>query len=199
MTSVQRTFVFAGVAAASVILAVMTNKLIQPDQIAGFDRFGEEFFPDFDDPNGANSLRVMAFDADTATKRQFNVELVDGNWVIPSHHSYPAEATDRLAETAASVIGIERGALKSRRKTDHKRFGVIDPHDDGVTALTGRGKRVRLAKSDKTLADFIIGNPVPNETDTYYVRREGEDEVYATKIKIDLSTKFADWIEPDLL
>ena len=199
MTPVNRTIVFAGVATGSVILAMLTSHWIEPSQVDGFNRFGEKFFVEFTDPNESNSLRVMAFDADTATKRQFNVELVDGNWVIPSHHNYPAEATNRLAETSASVNGIERGALKTRRKADHKRFGVIDPHDENISVLSGRGKRVRLAKGDKTLADFIIGNPVPGETDTYFVRATTEDAVYATKIKIDLSTKFADWIEPDLL
>ena len=52
------------------------------------------------------------------------------------------------------------------------------------------------------LAEFVIGKPAEGQTDVYYVRgtKTGDaNAIYLAKLKIDLSTKFSDWIEPDLL
>ena len=128
------------------------------------------------------------------------MEFKDGVWKIPSHHDYPADAEDELAETAASLVGVVRGALESRRKSDHERFGVIDPLDESNTNLKGRGQRLTLSKEGGApLVDFIVGKQVPDEPNEYFVRKVDEDSVYRTKLNIDLSSNFSDWIEPDLL
>ena len=54
------------------------------------------------------------------------------------------------------------------------------------------------------LADYIIGNKAEvaggeATTARYYVRNPGEEEVYIAECKMDLSAKFSDWIEPELL
>ncbi|MFO1019221.1 MAG: DUF4340 domain-containing protein [Planctomycetales bacterium] len=54
-------------------------------------------------------------------------------------------------------------------------------------------------KSGAILADYIIGKSVKGRPGFYYIRRPQDNSVYVAKLNIDLSTKFADWIETNLL
>jgi hypothetical protein len=84
-------------------------------------------------------------------------------------------------------------------------MGVIDPLDTKSSTLTGRGRRITLRdSSEKVLADFIIGNEIKgldrkDGKSQYYVRVPDQRRTYGVNIKPDLSTKFADWIETNLL
>ena len=200
MKEITRTLVFVGVACVSVAVAAVAHFATKPNELAEFERVGKEFYPEFTDPTKAASLQVIGYDEDTATSREFNVDLKDGQWRIRSVHNYPADAEDQLHKTATSVVGILRGALAGRRESDHEKFGVIDPADTSNTKLKGRGHRVKLTANDESiLVDYIIGNPVENEEGQFYVRRQDEKETYISKLSITLSTKFEDWIEADLL
>ena len=124
----------------------------------------------------------------------------DGKWVIPSHYDYPADAKQRLVDTATGVIGLTKDSIRSDRVEDQEAFGVVDPLDPKSTSLKGIGKRVTLKDaSDKVLADFIIGNEVKDHPDQRYVRVPGQKRIYGVNVKVDLSTRFADWIETNLL
>ncbi|MEX0727394.1 MAG: hypothetical protein WD065_14055 [Planctomycetaceae bacterium] len=200
MKETTRTLVFCGIAAIAVVGAFAAHRISQPPELEGYERVGEQFYPDFTDPTAAKGLRVAAYNAESAEVKLFGIENKNGVWTIPSRHDYPADGADRLAETATSVIGITRGALETRRPADHERLGVIDPLDEATTVLKGRGQRLTITgENGATLADFILGKPVEGKTDEYYVRRYDEDDVYRTKLSINLSTKFSDWIEADLL
>ncbi len=200
MNQTLKTLAFVGVALCSVVVLAVTEWATAPRPLAEFGKVGEPFFPDFKDPREAVALRVVDFDEETASPLEFSVELRDGVWRIPSHYNYPADAAERLAKTAASVIGITRGALVSRHSSDHERYGVVDPLADATVSLKGRGQRLTLFKEGEVvLADLIIGNKVEGEDDVYYVRRADEKETYRAKLQIDLSTKFKDWVERDLL
>ncbi|MDF1742364.1 MAG: DUF4340 domain-containing protein [Gimesia sp.] len=200
MNETTRTLTYVGIAVAALIAAFVADRTSQPTVLTGYENVGEEFYPEFADPTQARSLRVVSYNEDSATLKVFNVEFKDGVWKIPSHHDYPADAEAELAETAASVVGVVRGALESRRKSDHERFGVIDPLDESNTNLKGRGQRLTLSnEGGSPLVDFIIGKAVPEQAGEFYVRKVDEDSVYRTKLKIDLSSEFSDWIEPDLL
>lgn len=189
----------AAICAAVTFAVVWMNK---PAPIAEFGKVGKIFYPDFVDPTRAQSLEVYSFDVESVQPREFRVERSDnGQWIIPSHHDYPADAEQRLASTAASVIGIRRGALVTRWKRDHAHYGVVDPRQESllVDDVEGVGQRLTLrGDQNALLADFIIGKPVDGSTDEFYVRHPEEDEVYITKLDIDLSTRFTDWIETDL-
>ncbi|RMD99397.1 MAG: DUF4340 domain-containing protein, partial [Calditrichaeota bacterium] len=66
--------------------------------------------------------------------------------------------------------------------------------------LKGRGERVTIrGENDVLLADIIIGKKVPGRPDFRFVRLPGQKRVYAAKTDINISTKFSDWIETDLL
>ncbi len=87
-------------------------------------------------------------------------------------------------------------------------MGVIDPLDGKTTTLEGRGKRVTLKDaSEKVLADFIIGKEIKGTErgkeggggPQHYVRVPDQKRTYGVAVKADLSTRFADWIETNLL
>jgi hypothetical protein len=193
-----RTFAFAGVAILSTLLAIASNYFTKPARTDGEGDYGRDFNPEFTDAGKATSMRVVAWDEATATPRHFAVEYKNG-WKIPSFHDYPADGKDQLSKAASSVIGLKRGSLASRYKTDHERLGVIDPLDEENPSTKGRGTRITLSEGELALADFIVGNKVEGSEDKRYLRKFGEDKVYKVAARFDVSTKFADWAETDLL
>jgi hypothetical protein len=198
MTEIQRTLTFVGIAAASLVVGLFAAPSA-PKPLEEFSDVGKEFYPDFTDPAAAKQLQVIAYNADTAEARVFGVEFKNGLWRIPSRHNYPADGKDRLAKCAASIIGLKRETLAGQREAEHAEFEVVDPFDEKSESLK-RGQRITLKdEAGKPLADFIIGKAVPNQTGYFYVRRPDEKSTYKAKVSLDLSTKFADWIEPDLL
>jgi hypothetical protein len=132
-----------------------------------------------------------------------------GLWIIPSHNDYPAEASERLAKTAASLIGIRKVALQSRSKDDWARYGVEDPSAEVTASASAdqddqknqsRGTRITLRDtSSNPLVDLIVGKAVEGKDKHFYVRQPEKNPVFIAKLDADLSAKFSDWIEPDLL
>ena len=195
-----RTLIFVGVAVVCVGGAIATSRFTEPVKLSDASLAGEEFYPDFQDPTKATALRVAAYDKDAAEVKVFNVEFKDGLWRIPSHHFYPADGEEQLARTAASVVGIKRGTFAGKTPADHKRMGVLDPLDESITGTEGRGSRITLYQGEKALVDFIIGSKLEGSEDDYYVRKADDAQVYRAELSgLQISTKFADWIEPDLL
>jgi len=209
MNTTNRTFIFVAVAAFAFLSAFGVKYINRPIANADFADVGQEFFPDFTDPLKATSLSVAKYDPDAKEALTFSVRQNDqGLWVIPSHHDYPAEAAERLARTAASFIGAKKMALQSRSKDDWGRYGVANPEDDVTVdpdAEEGdkdesRGTHVALRDAGgNPLVDLIIGKSVEGRSQNYYVRQPEKNNVYIAEVNADLSAKFSDWIEPDLL
>ncbi len=199
MNPTQRTLMFVAAALVSTGIAYTANQFTKPVELAGYGEFDQDFFRDFTDPTTAASIRVVSYDETLATSKKFIV-VNDNGWRIPSHNDYPADGKDQLTKAATSIISLKRGTLATRRKTEHERFGVIDPLDEESTATKGRGQRITLSqKGDIVLADLIVGKKVEGDEEKRYIRRADEDKVYMVRAKFDVSTKFADWAETDLL
>ena len=198
MTEERKTIIYGGVAGFLVLVAFLTAPgNVTPDDFLDRD---EPFFPDFTDPNAATTLEVIDFDEETATARPFKVTFNDGTWTIPSHHDYPADGKDRLAETAAGLIDIKKDDYRSNSIADHEALGVIDPLDESVSTLVGRGKRVTVKdENDQVLADLIIGNQPEGRPGLRFVRLPEQTRVYVSRMDLNISTQFEDWIERDLL
>ena len=198
MSQLKITGIFAGTALVLAILAF----LVSPGRITpeAFMDQGEPFFPQFTDPNQATTLEVIEYDEQSGTARPFKVTFNDGRWTIPSHHDYPADGRDRLARTAAGVIDIKKDDFRTNVVADHEACGVVDPMDQTAPGLKGRGSRITLkGEGGNVLADFIVGKPVPERQGFRFVRIPGENRVYAARMDLDISTRFADWIEASLL
>ena len=165
-----------------------------------FNDQGEVFFADFTDPQAPKTIEVIDYNDETATATPLKVEFTDNKWVIPSHHGYPADAQERLAQTAAALIELRKDRIVSDRVEDHAEYSVVDPLDESGTSLAGRGKRVTLRDGeDNVLADFIVGSAVEGKTDCRYMRVPTQKRTYEVKTEADISSKFEDWIETDLL
>ncbi len=209
MNTTNRTFIFVAAAAFALLSAFGVKYINRPVANSDFADVGQEFFPDFTDPLKATSLSVAKYDPDAKEALTFSVRQNDqGLWVIPSHHDYPAEAAERLARTAASFIGAKKMALQSRSKDDWGRYGVANPEDDVTVdpdAKEGdkdqsRGTHIALRDAGgNPLVDLIIGKAVEGRSQNYYVRQPEKNNVYIAEVNADLSAKFSDWIEPDLL
>ena len=198
MNELQKTAVFCVTAAVLSLAAVVVDPGdVTPDI---FDDQGEPFFPTFTDAQAPKAIEVIDYDEDTATARPLKVEFQDNKWIIPSHHSYPADAEQRLANTAAALMELRKDMTISGRIEDHSEYGVIDPIDTKATTLTGRGKRVTLRdENNAVLADFVVGKEVEGKAGYRYLRVPSQRRTYAVKTDADVSAEFADWIETDLL
>ncbi len=199
MDETRKTLAFVA-AAAVVTAAAFLAAPADPTPEAFSDR-GEAFFPDFVDPNEAVSLEVIDFDETTGRINAFSVVFKGTRWRIPSHHNYPADDKDRLARTAAGLIEVRKDDVVAEIAADHEALGVVDPLDESVASLSGRGKRVTIKDgNDNLLADLIVGRNVPGREGQYrYLRVPGQKRTYAARFDVDVSSRFGDWIEKDLL
>ena len=198
MSEWLRTAIFCLAALAVSTAAVLVDPGRRTPGI--FDDQGEPFFPGFDDPQAPKTIEVIDYDAATATASPLKVEFKDNRWGIPSHHDYPADAENRLADTAAALMALRKDIVVSDRIEDHGRYGVVDPLDDRTASLTGRGKRVTFkAENDQVLADFVIGKPAEGKSGYRYMRVPAQRRTYSVKTDARVSSRFEDWIETDLL
>ena len=169
----RRTQTIAGGALLLTVLAAVSAP--RNPEPSDFLDLGERFFPNFEDPEEALSLEVIEFDEATAEAIPFRVQNENGIWTIPSHHDYPADGKDRLAQTAAGIMLLEKDDFRSENVADHAALGVVDPLDEGEVSLVGRGRRVTVkASGDRALADLIIGRQVEDREGAYFVRVPGQ-------------------------
>jgi hypothetical protein len=190
----SRTLAYAGVALSLLALAILSRPAMPQAQVFGDQ--GRPFYPEFTDPTAAASLEVTDWDEAGARARNFKVELKDGRYVIPSKANHPADAKDRLAKTASAMIGLKKDDVRSDNPKDHELYGVSDPAEAGP----GKGARVTMRDAaGKVLSDLIFGRSVKDKTGLRYVRVPGQRRVYESKVSYEISAKFADWVETDLL
>jgi hypothetical protein len=198
MTEWSKTGLLLGLAAAAVLGAVMASPRTMTPETMVTDA-GERFFPQFD-PLDATSLEIATVDEESGEPKLFKVAKENGVWIIPSHDSYPADAKDRLAKVAASVVDVTKGSPASDSPGDQELYGVIDPSGPG-DATAGFGTRIKLDnEAGGTLVNLIIGKEVKESPGIRYVRVPGRDRIYMAAVDTaDLSSRFEDWIERDLL
>jgi hypothetical protein len=191
------TIVWVVCAVASVVAVIATTPAHKPAVVA-IDE-GGRLCPELLDPAAVTLLDVRRWNAEDAQAERFVVEQRDGVWTIPSHGGYPAEATDRMARAASSLVGVTKAKVRSDRAEEHPEFGVVDP-EDATASHEGKGERITLAdEAGAVLADVIIGKPVPGAAQRRFVRLADSNRVYEVEVRIEVSTRFADWIDPDVL
>ncbi len=198
MHELSKTAIFCLVAAVVTAAAVAVDPGAATPEI--FSDEGEPFYPDFTDPQAPKAIEVVDYDEATATTRPLKVEFRDRRWSIPSHYGYPADAEDRLPKTAAALMELRKEVIVSDLVEAHEAYGVVDPLDQSVTSLKGRGKRVTLRdEAGDVLVDFVVGKPVDGKPGYGYLRVPGQRRTYAVQTQADVSSRFVDWIETDLL
>lgn len=193
-----KTITFVGAAALLCVVALLTGEGKVDNTL--FSDEGQVLFPEFADASLATELLVASYDDASTEIRQFNVRRDDkGIWTIPSHGNYPADAKTRMAKSATMMLGMKRDRVISDLVDDHGKCGVVDPEEQSLETK-GRGTKVVFKNgTGQELASLIIGKELDGSPGMHFVRLPGKKRVYAAKFDNQLSTKFADWIETDLL
>jgi hypothetical protein len=192
------TFVVVGLLAIAIGLATRPSSAELDEQTL----VGAVLTKDFDTPEEAKRLKIVRFNEDTATLREFEVAEQDGLWSIPSKDGYPADAARQMAEAATSLMDRKILHVASKNAGDHEEYGVVDPLSPKLeVGQKGVGTRVTMRDiHNEPLADLIVGKAVKDAEGQRYVREAGRDIVYVIEIDpAKLSTNFEDWIEKDLL
>ena len=200
MNELIKTVVFGAVAA----IAMMGAIYYHPSTDSEINEEGEvALTPEFEDPNTATNLRIVKYDEELAELKEFEVSKDSfKRWSLPSHDGYPADAADQIRDATIGLTEFKSLAIASDVATDHSLYGVVEPSpektnagDEGIGTLV----EVKNEKNDKVV-QIIIGKKVKGSEEQRFVRKVGQDPVYVAKIDPDkLSTKFADWVEQDLL
>jgi hypothetical protein len=192
------TFVVVGLVAIVIGMATAPSSAeLDKDTLVG-----KNLTEKFSTPEVAKRLRVVRFDQDTATPREFEVAEQNGLWSIPSKDNYPADAAKQMAEAANSLMDRKILGVVSSNAGEHEQYGVIDPMQPKLDAgQKGVGTRVTMSdENGKPVVDLIVGKAVRDAEKQRYVRLAGQDVVYVIEIDpAKLSTSFEDWIEKDLL
>jgi hypothetical protein len=190
----RKTAALAGTAALLLLITILTGA--RPKEAEVFTQQGKPFYPDFVDPLKATALEILEIDEATASAKPFRVEFANGKWTIPSHSSYPADAKERLAKTAGSVIDLKKDQIASTSEKDWESLGVVDPLE-AKGAPKGTGRRVKFFMGTQVAADYIFGKDAGDGKK--YVRVPGDKRTYVSKTPGEISSKFEDWVETDLL
>ena len=142
MNELTRTGLFVAAAAGLIAAAGWIRPESATSEI--YSDTGQAFFPSFRNVDAVKAIEVVDYDETEAVARPLKVEFRKGRWLLTSHSDYPAEARDRLARTAASLLDLKKDTPATDRIEDHAKYGVLDPLDAKNPALQGRGKRVTL-------------------------------------------------------
>ncbi|TVS14277.1 MAG: DUF4340 domain-containing protein [Planctomycetaceae bacterium] len=202
MTEGVKTLIYVGVALLVAIMAFVSRP--RQIEVALDEKIGNPLFENFEDASQAASMEFVRYDSEMGELRNFRVarDRQSGAWTIPSNAGYPADAEQRMRDAALMLVDLRVLGIASQLPGDHAYFGVLEPDrerlrlgDDGVGQL--------LTFEDpkgQTLAGVIIGKTVRGDEEQRYVRIRGQDVVYVVRIDpSQLSTRFQDWIEQDLL
>jgi hypothetical protein len=198
----QTTFKFVAAAAVTATIAIFAAPRVESSKT--FDDQGQAFYPELnEDIEQVKGLQVYSFSEELGEVSKFEVLRKAQRWVIPSKFDYPADAVDQLAKVAGALFDLKKNAFVTDRPKDFEALGVLDPDPSkpDTGSLTGLGTRVNLLDgSGSTIASFIFGKEVPERSGFRYVRVPEKNRVYAVVVEsVELSTRFSDWIETDLL
>lgn len=210
MNEFAKTGTVVGAAVVLTLLALATGP--RASRLDLYEDEGQEFFPTWKDKTDKDGkveqrasdlvaeLEVVEFRDAAGAAYPFVVKRDDkGRWTIPSHGNYPADAKDRVGKAAAMLIGLKKDTVVGDAKGDHARYNLVDPLDASADSK-GRGTKITMKDSaGNELASLLVGKEVDGKLGTYYVRNPKQKRVYRVKLDGELSTKFADWIETDLL
>jgi hypothetical protein len=198
MTETAKTLAFMAAAAVALVAAFVvtpTDNTFDVNELVGqqLNQF---------DVDAPKRLKIVKYDADTATAHEFEVAEENGLWQIPSKQDYPADATQQMADAATCLMDREVLRVAATTANEHPQLGVVDPTSAKLNAEAGSvGTRVIMSDNNNAvLTDMIVGKKVKDAETQRYVRNTDQDVVYVVEIDPKkLSTKFDDWIEDDLL
>ena len=206
MNEITKTSIYIAIAVVLFLFAW----LVQPRERAAVtdDVIGRALLENFKDPSQIKELQIVKYLPESGDLVDFRVAEIGGKWCLPSHQNYPADADEQMGRVAAGLI--DQKVLDITFKDDasadvrkiHETFGVLDPASNSLGSGDSVGVKVIMTGENKRpLVSLIIGKDVENTNGMHsYVRVPEQNTVYVMAVNKDnLSTKFDDWIEKNLL
>ena len=216
MNNLVQTIIYVSLATGAVIAAVITGTANTSDgdydqlRIAR-EAIGNDVFTNFTAEN-AVELEITTYDEDAARLKSFSVKRDDlGQWVIPSHNDYPADAEQQMSLAATAFNGLKIADLIGTETSLHAEFAVIAPNSETLeVSNTGVGTLITVRDDQGEEYSLIVGKSVavgneagadPRMQKLYFAARRPDDEITFT-IELDMDvfdTDFSKWIENNLL
>ncbi|MBT4726658.1 MAG: DUF4340 domain-containing protein [Planctomycetaceae bacterium] len=216
MNNLVQTIIYVLFATAAVVAAVITGAANTSggdhDQLKiAREEIGKDVFTNFTAEN-AVELEITTYDEEAARLKSFSVKRDDlGQWVIPSHNDYPADAEQQMSAAATAFNALKIADLIGTEQSLHAEFAVIEPNSDTLeVSNTGVGTLITVRDDQGIEYSLIVGHKVddgnaagadPRMQQLFYAARRPSDEITFT---VDLSmdvfdTDFSKWIENNLL
>ena len=215
MNNLVQTIIYVVLATGAVIAAIFTGTVNtggNQDQLRiAREEIGKEVFTGFT-ANNAVELEITTYDEEAARLKSFSVKRDDlGQWVIPSHNNYPADAEQQMSLAATAFSGLKIADLIGTETSLHAEFAVIAPNSDTLeVSNTGVGTLITVRDDQGEEYSLIVGKSVtvgneagadPRMQKLYFAARRPDDEITFT-IELDMDvfdTDFSKWIENNLL
>ncbi|QDU74671.1 hypothetical protein Pan97_16840 [Bremerella volcania] len=200
MSEAVKTLIFLAVAVVMGGLAYVSRPA--PATSAPEEEVNQPLFPEFTDPLQAESMQITRFDSERGQIRRFEVANTSEGWQIKTKGDYPANATQHMTQAANSLVDLKVLRIVSDLPGQQAEYGVVEPNANAISAADeGVGQMVTIEdKSDKTLANLIVGAADKEDPQLRYVRVPGRDRIYLVRLDPTVfSTEFSDWIDKDLL
>jgi hypothetical protein len=216
MNNLVQTIIYVLLATTAVVAAVITGTANTSggdhDQLRiAREKIGKDVFTDFTADN-AVELEITTYDEEAARLKSFSVKRDDlGQWVIPSHNDYPADAEQQMSAAATAFNALKIADLIGTETSLHAEFAVIEPNSDTLeVSNTGVGTLITVRDDQGNEYSLIVGNSVsvgneagadPRMQKLFYAARQPTDEItFTVDLNMDIfDTDFSKWIENNLL
>ncbi len=131
------------------------------------------------------------------------------HFVIVDHSSYPA-SNDRINKLLLSLLDMRAGELVTKNPANHAELGVAAASADvavvkmfasseaPATQIADVNSAAQAAAAEKPIMTILLGKDVA-ATGAQYVRLDGQDAVYTTQVRPDVSAEFTQLINSSLV
>jgi hypothetical protein len=199
--ALSATFLLGLLAAASAGIAAWYYPW--PVEIQQSGKVGEWLFKEFP-ASQVRTIEVSRFNNDRQALERVLLQRKGERWVIPATADFNANNALQVARAIKSVQDRKVLQKISDNEQDHLKNGVIDPDKFQNSELrSGLGRKITIKdRNGQILADLIVGFPLENseQQSLFCVRVPGEPQVYSVQFDLEaLSTRFQDWVDPNLL
>lgn len=197
----SKTLLFILAAIACVALAYYTAPDARDPNAKG-SKMGQALLESFD-PRAATGIEIVEIDEENIVSKSIEVSQTEQGWLIrrPGKADYPANADNQVKNVSSILFDLRIIDQAAEGAGEHANLGVLDP-SKADPSESGVGKMIALKNSSgSNLAQLIIGNEVEGLSNTHFVRKPDENEVYRVELQNagDVTSKFIDWVEKDFL
>ena len=144
-------------------------------------------------------IEVIQWPAYVEAPERFHAQIMDGSWVIPEMHNFPADLSKRLGPIIGSVINLTRGPAITSDSQRHADLRIYDPRSAQAINSHSYGQVICLKDiNGEVLIDLVFGR-YDQDLERSFVRHRGDDTVYTTTAFLYLEAHWSGWIQRKVL